>query len=199
MKKGISVLLAGILMISLTACQRDVSKRIFKKYQDLESYRVTADVTVHGNKGSSVYEMNQSYRAPDSYRVDIVKPEHLVGTTSVSTEGKLRLKRDDRVEEIQLFAGREETDILFPDGLLREFLARDPLPELTEGEDGTILLTGVIANGNSYRMSQNLMLDGKSLLPKRLITYNKDGDEVFRVEYRDFELNAKIEDGAFVP
>lgn len=200
MKKGISVLLTGILMISLTACSGDVSGKITKRYQNLESYTATAVVTVNGNKGLSVYEMKQSYKAPDTYRLEVVKPHRLKGTVSLLKGKDLWLRSgESSAIPLELEPLKEETDFLFLSSFMREFFNQEPIPELTQGADETILLTAPVKNPNRYRFHQNLVFDGKSLLPKTMITYDKDGNEAVRVEYRDFVRNASIDEKSFIP
>ena len=198
MRKSISVLLTGILMISLTACQGTVSQKLSQKYQNLESYTAKAVVTVTGNKGTAVYEMRQSYRAPDTYRVELEKPEHLSGMVTVVDGQKLWMKQGDGpAVPLELSGLEEETDFLFPVTVLQDFFSLDPLPQLTEGTDGMILLTMPVKKPNRYRMQQNLLFDAKSLLPTTLITHDEDGNEVLRVEYRDFERNTVLDDSIF--
>lgn len=193
MKKSISVLLAGILMISLTAC----GERSSKRYKPIESYTATALVTVTGNKGATVYEMKQSYRAPDSYRLEVVKPERLSGTVTVMVGQELWMKNGNTPAVPVELAGLEEgADFLFPVRFLNEYFAKVPQPTLQE-ENGTLLLTAPVPEGNQYRFHQNVLLDAKSFLPTALITYDEDGGEVLRVEFRDFQRDAELNDSVF--
>ncbi len=200
MKKGISVLATGILMMSLTACQGDVSEEFSKRYQRLESYTATAVVTVTGNKGTTVYEMKQSYRAPESYRLEVVKPEQLSGTVTIMNGQDLWMKSGETPAISLSVTGLEEnTDMIFPVTVLNDYFREDNPQNLTENADGTILLTGAVQKANRYRMSQNLFFDGKSFLPTEMITYDENGNEAFRVEYRDFKQNVELDDGVFLP
>ncbi len=200
MKKGISVLIAGILMISLTACSGDVSEKITKRYKNLESYTATAVVTVNGNKGLSVYEMKQSYQAPDTYRMEVVKPHRLAGTVSLLKGKDLWLKSgESSAIPLELETLKEETDFLFLNSFLDEFFNQEPVPEITLGADETILLTAPVTNPNRYRFHQNLVFDGKNLLPKTMITYDRDGNEAVRVEYQNFVRNASIDEKILIP
>lgn len=200
MKRGISVVLAGILMISLTACDGHVGEKISKRYKNLESYSATAVVTVNGNKGLSVYEMKQSYKAPDIYRMEVTKPHRLAGTMSLLKGKELWLKSgESSTIPIELEDLKEETDFLFPVTFLNEFFEKEPVPELETGTDEEILLTAPVNNPNRYRFHQNLIFDGRSLLPKAMITYDRDGNEAVRVEYRDFVRNAPIDESFLMP
>lgn len=200
MKKGISVLLIGILMISLTACGGDVSEKMTKRYKNLESYTATAIVTVNGNKGFSVYEMRQSYKAPDIYRIEVQKPHRLAGTVSLLRGKELWLKSGETATiPIELEELKEETDFLFLDTFLKDYFHQEPVPKPEIGADGAVLLSAPVTNPNRYRFHQNLVFDGESLLPKAMITYDRDGNEAVRVEYRDFVRNASIDEEILKP
>ena len=129
MKKGVSVLLAGILMINLTACGGDVNEKITKRYKNLESYTATAVVKVNGNKGFSVYEMKQSFKAPDTYRIEVIKPHRLAGTVSLLQGKELWLKSGEAdAIPLELEDLKEETDFLFLDTFLKDFFEQESVP-----------------------------------------------------------------------
>ncbi len=198
MKKGISVLIAGILMISLTACQGDVREKITRRYRNMESYTGVAVVTVTGNKGPAVYEIKQSYQKPDSYRLEVLKPEQLSGTVSVRKGDILWLKRGDtKAVPVELTGLEEEMDLFFPVEFLEYVLSTESGSELTENQDGTVLLAAPMKEPSRYRFSRKLLLEKKSLLPKIMTVYHQDGSEVFRVEFRDFETNVPLDEEIF--
>ena len=200
MKKGISVVLAGILMISLTACKGTVSQEISKQYEKVESYTATVTVTVTGNKGGSVYRMKQSYQKPEAYRLEVLEPKNLAGTVSILNGQKLWLKSGDAPMMPMELAGVEEAaDFLFPVEFLEKVFAKPEPPALMENAEGSVLLTAPVEGASRYRFSRNLELDAKSFLPKTMITYDKDGNEVLRVEFEDFVMNVKLDDSVFAP
>ncbi|MBO5363950.1 MAG: outer membrane lipoprotein carrier protein LolA [Clostridia bacterium] len=200
MKKGISVLLTGILMISLTACRGDVSQEIPKRYEKLESYTATVSVTVTGNKGESVYRMQQSYRAPDSYRLEVLEPKNLAGTVTVMTGQTLWFQSGDTPAIPMERAGLEEsTDFLFPVEFMNSYLAQNADQEITENADGIVRLKAPVLGNSRYRFSRSLEIDATSLLPKKMMTYDQDGNEVLRVEFLDFDFNAELDESVFSP
>ena len=160
----------------------------------------TATVTVTGNKGAGIYRMAQSYRAPDAYRLEVLEPENLAGTVSIMNGQKLWLKSGDAPAVPMELAGLEEAaDFLFPVEFLGKLFSQTEPPTLVENADGRVLLTAPLESASRYRFSRNLELDARSLLPKTMITYDKDGNEVLRVEFEDFVMNKKLEDGVFSP
>lgn len=199
MKKGIWIFVTAILMMSLTACGGSVSEKIHKRYGSLESYTALVRVTVFGQKDNAVYELSQSWRSPDSYRNEAVQPENIKGTVTVIHDGMLWIRGAD-APAIQMDAGigTKQKDFLFMGEFLEEYYQGEP-PELEENEAGWVMLADTKNKGGEERFVRNLWIDAKSLQPKQLSTYNKEGNEVLRVEYLDFVPNAEIADSAFLP
>lgn len=200
MKKGISVILTVILMMSLIACGGDVNQRVNRRYRNLQSYTARVKVTVTGNKGQQVYQMSQSFRAPDQYRIEILAPERMQGTVCVISGRNIWMRSAGDLA-IQMEQGffQEEKDYLFLQDFLTDYFDREELPELTVNQEGRILLSAPRRGDSKYRFSQNLEIDKSSNLPKFLITYDEDGSEVVRVEYENFEPEAEIADSVFLP
>lgn len=201
MKKSISVVCAVILMMTFTACGKgDVKTEINKRYQNLESYTASVRVTVTGNKGAETYQISQSWRAPEQYRAEVVSPERLRGTVSV-INGKAMWFRSADAPAMQMERGMAEsqTDYLFLPDFLAEYYGQEPLPELEVNEEGLVMLSAARRGSSQYRFNQTLWIDAKSKLPAKLVTWDADGNEILRVEYEDFVLNAKLEDTVFLP
>ncbi len=187
-------------MISITACQGDVNTEIDKRYRNIKSYTARTRVTVTGNKGVESYELSQSYKAPDSYRTEVITPDSMNGTVSVILGAEIWL-RGAKTQAIKIDKGflEEQKDYLFLIDFLNDYFAQEKLPILTPGQDGKVMLTAPWRSGSSYRFEQKLWIDEKSNLPELLVTYDDKGNETVRVEYLDFVPNAEIDDSTFLP
>ncbi len=200
MKKGISVFLTVILMISLTACKGDVNQEIDKRYRELQSYTAEVKVTVTGNKGPMEYGFYQSYRTPDSYRAEVTKPERMAGTVGIITGQEVWLRGADApAMKLELGTLDQEMEVLFFSKFLKEYFGQDTLPELVPNQDGWIQLVLPKRGTNRYRFTQDLWIDGKTHLPVCFTTCDMDGNEIVRVEYESFVPNIEIEDSVFLP
>ncbi len=200
MKKGISIWIIVILMISLTACKGDENTKLSKRYKDLKSYTAQVTVTVTGNKGAAVYRLSQSYRTPDEYRVEVLEPARMDGTVSV-IRGQEMWLRSAGTPAMRLEQGNleEQTDTLFLAEFLKAYFDRETVPVLSPNQEGIMVLTAPERGNSRYRFTQELWIDATSNLPKRLITYDEDGNEMVRVEYDTFVPDAEIEDSVFLP
>ena len=199
MRKSISVILIAILMISLAGCKKNINKEIDKIYKDIESYSAVVRVTVAGNKGAEQYEVSQSYKG-GRYRTEVTKPERMKGTLSVISGDEMWL-RSAGEPAIYMEKGfsDEQKDYMFIKDFLDEYYSQESLPVLVPDEEGRIMLNLPERGNNEKRFKQSLWIDEKTRIPVCLATYDKNGDEVIRVEYISFVPDAEIEDSVFIP
>ena len=188
-----AVLCAVILMTSTAACQKDAGEEIQKRYQEMESYTAVVDLTVTGNKGAREYQLSQSFRRPEHYRTEILKPEHLKGTVSVIDEEKVWF-RTQGAPAIEL--ERSSTELPFDvmsvaDFFDAYFALGEPEIELTEKQ---AILQIPFEDG-----SQELQLNLKTWMPECLRVFDGEEKERCRLDFVDFVLDAKVADGVFVP
>lgn len=198
MKKSISVILIVILMISFLGCQKDINNEINKTYRDLQSYTAKVRVTVVGNKGTEEYEMSQIYSG-GRYRVEITKPERMKGTVAILSGDEMWLQS---VGEPAIYMEKgfsdEERDYMFIKDFLDEYYSNESLPTLMPDENGRIMMNLQSSGKNERRFNQSLWIDERSKLPVCLVTCDKNGEEVIRVEYISFDYKAEIEESVFV-
>ena len=199
MRRGISVLLTVILMMIPVACKTDVNRKIHQRYANLKSYTARVRVSVNGNKGTEVYELSQSFCAPDRYRTEVISPKRMEGTVNVIAGGSMWY-RSAGTPAIRMEQGffQEGRDYLFLHDFLEEYFKESAAP-LTENEEGLVLLDAPVRSDQTYRFTQNLWIDAKSNLPRTLVTYDEKGNEMLRVEYEDFVVNPALSDSVFEP
>lgn len=198
MKKSILVVLAFILMISLTSCKRDIDYEINKRYMNLQSYYAKINVTITGNKGKADYDMEQIYQAPDRYKTEVLGPENLKGTAFITDGDGIRL-RSESYGEIHIDKGvSEELDFMFLGDFLKELYSLGEIGGYIPNNDGEIVLNSVRSGKNSYHFTQSLYINADTYLPIKLITYDSKGNEIIKVEYREFNFNPQIDETAFL-
>lgn len=200
MKRGISVLLTAILMISLAACGGDENRKIVQRYGDLKSYTARIRLTVAGNRGTGEYVLSQSYRPEDSYRTEVVEPERMAGTVWVIHQGEIWF-RDGNAPAILMDGSevREQQSILSLADFCRRAFSEDTIADVVPQEDGTVMIPSVCSGGTRQHFSQCLWIDRRSNLPIALVTYDHKGNETVRVTYEDFVPEAPLEESVFLP
>lgn len=198
MKKSISVILIVILMISFSGCKKDINNEINKIYRDLQSYTAKVNVTVVGNKGTEEYEMFQIFSG-GRYRVEITKPERMKGTVVVLSDDEMWLQgAGEPAIYMKKGFSEEERDYMFIRDFLDEYYSGESLPTLISDENGRIMMNLQSNGKNERRFNQCLWIDERSKLPVCLVTCEKNGEEVIRVEYINFDYKAEIDESVFV-
>ena len=195
MKRCIAVFVAVILMMTLTACGQDRNREIDKRYRNLESYTARMQVTVTGNKDESVYELVQTFLAPENYRTEVLSPKELQGTVSITNGDQMYFVGGD-APAVSLTQNRTDgADCLSVADFFRSYFDRGQMEE----RDGKVLLHVLTENENSWRTSQRMELDAKTLLPETLLVFDRNDNEVLRIEFIDFVPNKTIEKNVFTP
>ncbi len=181
MKRSMTVILSVILMISMTGCSKDYGQEIEKRYGDLENYTTKIRLTIN----DADYELVQSFQSPDTYRSEVLSPKSMRGTVSVITAEEVTLTGGDFSSVTMPRAVKESLSGLH---LKDFFLAYFSIPErqMEVTEDGGILLTHTDAENNPYAAKQVVRLNQKDFTPETMQSYDKDGNEVFRIEYVEF-------------
>ena len=200
MKKGISVLLIVILMMSITACGGEKEDVVTGFYRDLQSFTAEINVVVTNGQGRQEYKMSQSWKAPEQYRLEVLEPSEIAGTICV-IHGDTLTFYGAEAPKMEWKRGMEsmETDYMLLTDFTAAFFATTPLQPLQENEQGQVAMTVAGRENNARRFSQTLLADADSGEPCQLITVDADGNEVLRVEYEKFVPNAEIDDAAFMP
>ena len=199
MKKSIAVFTLVFLMMSNVGCKSDINSEINKRFENMQSYTATVNVTVLGNGKSETYKMLQTWKAPDMYRNEITEPERMRGTISIVNSDGIWLKSGD-APAVRMDLGSDSADkeYMFLADFFADYFSVEHSESPEQDSDGKIMLNASDRGTNKNRFTQNLIIDVKhGFMPEMLQTFDNKGNEVLRVEYGDFILNAETDDSAF--
>lgn len=205
MKKVSAVLLALMLMISVTACgggsvSHDNYEKIYETYNDIKSFSAEAEITVKSNLTENTYTVKQYYLAPDNYKMEIVAPENLAGTGYTYTDGKINMQSNyGEVFSLEDYVPEDKNYVFINDFFEGYYKSEDTFVETGQTsltEDCTVL-KNVLSESNPYRYSQCIWISNDDFKPQRLVTYDMDNNEVLTVTYKSFSLNEDIEKDIF--
>ncbi len=188
MKKSI-IALTFILMTMLCGCKKSDYESYSKAYESLlsmESYSADIEVTVFSQGGKTKYRAKQYYAAPDCYRVDFEDGE--TGKTVCVLKGETLKFRaaDGEVTEFSGYVPSEKYYIFIAD-----FMERYCKSEASKsGAKGKATVLSVPKNGE--RLAMKLYTDKSGTAPKKLVSYDEDGEEKIIVEFENFKMNAKM-------
>lgn len=166
----------------------------------IETYTVTAEIVVKGNRTVENYIVKQYFKYPDRYRLEVLSPSDKKGKTTIYDGEKLWIYHPlinqmfvldnlKEVEEAGMFPG------YFAGSL---FTGEEASYNIVRGEVGNyITIRTIIPGGNNYKKHQILYIDRESLKPVRMEVYDSADNIVVTVFYRDFLYNVKIDESIF--
>ncbi len=193
MKKSISVLLIAILMITLAACgdgMQDGQDGIYRKFHAMQNYMAEVEVTVYGNKGNTIYTMRQFYEEPDKFRCEVLNDAGETENVFVSDGGKTKIQSikfgSRTIADVQ-----EQMDYMSVNEFFTHYFMDGDAAAETAADSSEDILLKLGDSSGRYRFSQNLWIDEKSLMPKRLVTFDRDGGESLSVVFHSFVINHK--------
>ncbi len=198
MKKCIAVLTAVILMISFQGCNyRKLSDKAENLYKDMKNYEAVVNLCVWSNKGKSEYCIRQIWDREYGYKIEVISPENMSGTTIIYDRKRIVAKSIDAAPTTIEKGECDEINYTFISDFIDKYYQQEELQEIeVNGENQGVLVIPQTGNSKN-RFKQNFVINGKNAEPVSLITYNSKGDEVMRVEYLEFKTDIKLEEGAF--
>ena len=204
MKKGMMAVLAMILMMSAAGCgskivSHDIYSEIYKRYNDLKSYTAEAEVTVISNSTSKQYTMRQYYTADGKYKLEILQPQNIAGTSYTFVGGEVYLNSSFGAQErLEQYIPGDRDCLFVPDFFAEYYKSEDnTVTSASDISGAQTKLTSLLSGNNRYRFEQSLWVDNKTLLPSRMETYDVNGDMVLQVVFTDFKYNEKIDEQVF--
>lgn len=196
MRKSI-IVLTVILMMMLVACGKNnhsAYSEIYESYGNIENYCAVVEVKVTGDKTASEYKARQYYVAPDLYRLDFVS-EGMSDISCVLNGERLYFKDPDgNVTEFDKYIPEEKYYIFIAD-FMERYVKSETAKNISKGSETVLELRE--SDENPQRASMKLYIDNKTQCPKRLETYNENGEKVIEAKFSDFKMNTKIDKKIF--
>lgn len=192
-----------ILMTIFCGCttdklNHDIYSKIYERYSDIKSYTAVIDVTVYSNVKEGKYTFRQYYRAPDNYRLDVLKPENIAGSGCLFYEDGLYMYSNGIGEKFDGYIPSDKNYMFLTDFFENYYKGEETAAAVAKNLSGEqTVLTSAAVSDNEYRFCQKLWIDNKTCLPSRLDTFDINNKPVITVTFTEFELNPKISDDVF--
>ncbi len=196
------VFFIGIIFFS--GCGEKTDQQIIyeahKLISNLETYSCTAKVTVYGNKDPQVYVMNQWFKRPNMYRIEIIEPEELKDKTTIYNGHKAFIFHPRIGQEWMMTNFKNSMEEkMFIGYFIKSFVDSEDA-EATRGKiDGKeyIMLNTEIPGNNPYFYSEKLWFDIHKFYPYRLQVLDAKDNLRIDIEYYNLKINDKIEEDTF--
>lgn len=193
------------LMMTLCACSNrgmsaDIYERIYEQYNQLNSYHSKIRMTVTSNKTTKTYVMNQYYKAPDRYKIEILEPEDIRGLVTVYSgsnvttiypeiQGKFTLMNFTPIDKSYIFIS-DFFETYYKSEQTAVFM-------VNKAESRQTVLEANIPGSNIYRFNQKMWIDNNTLRPLKMEIYDIKKKAVISITYDEVELNTELEDKIF--
>ncbi|MCL1863626.1 MAG: hypothetical protein FWF78_08675 [Defluviitaleaceae bacterium] len=175
-------------------------ERVQKMLMELETFRAIATVEYRSNKGVNTYETIQHARITGEYRVEVTAPEHVAGSVTTS-DNKQIFQFNSRVNgSVNLLVSEtQERSEIFLTSFIKNYLQSDEISvSVSDMEEGVrTVLEATVPGDHPYLSTARLWVDNESLVPVKLVVFDRDGTERIVVTYHVFEKNVSLADALF--
>lgn len=204
--KHFALLFIVVILVFTCGCSKptekeeDVFYEVQKFFNNMETYRCIADVTVKGNKDTETYKSKHVFKKPDKYVVEILEPSENEGNIVVY-DGKQAWLYNKQIDESFIIKDLEQgiDKTLFVGYFLKNILSNENLDmsfDEIKGKKYLVLETEIPGN-NKYRYKEKLWIDRSNYYPYKLNILSKDGEVTVEVIYTEFKANVKLTDEDF--
>lgn len=208
----LSVLLFLVAAFVLTACAADefrapegeeevgTFQQVMRMLMEMENFRAIATVEYRSNKGTNTYETVQHARASGEYRVEVTAPAHVAGSVTASDNAQI-LQFNSRVNgavSVQVSETAERSEIFLTSFIKNYLQCNEISVSVSDMEDGVrTVLEATVPGEHHYLAVSRLWVDNETLLPVKLVVFDRDGAERIVVTYHVFEMNVELDDALF--
>ncbi len=203
MKKVKSIILVLMISLFVSGCGTmkgyNVYENVYATYSKMKSYKAEVEVTSYSNNSQNKYTLTQFYKAPDKHRT-----EYTIGSggknIAVINGIEGRLFSDYGAEEVLLnTVDIDEKNYLMLNTFFEIYYASEETSVKTSGNEkrGSITLKAETGDSNPYRKNMELVIDSKTMKPKKMTIFGYDGKPTLKIEYLKFDINAELSDDVF--
>ncbi|MEG1311874.1 MAG: germination lipoprotein GerS [Romboutsia sp.] len=186
----LTIVIVGILVIIVGCQQRESTKEeVYEEFQkkilNMSSYKCTADIEVLGNKSAHNYVFIHNYNKPDTYKLEVVSPEHLKGKTMQYQKNKILVKNPDIKDVVELPNAGENQQYMFIGDFIKNYLQNEDIN--IKLSKGSLALETLIPGDDKYFSKQILYINAKTKLPEKMKIVDNKGNTRFDITYKEFE------------
>ena len=185
MKKSCKAFFSGLLIAILaTGCTPKtdaIHEKIHNKFYNMPSYTAKCTLTVNSNKNQNTYNFLCIYNSKqEQYKLQYTD------TTVILNKDNAHIIKDGEVFDTPT---TDDDMLIFLNSFFKSYyVGENTSMSVGVSENGNTLLECELVNPTPKGSSMKLWIDNKTVTPVEMKLYSKDGDEVFKLVFEEFEF-----------
>jgi outer membrane lipoprotein-sorting protein len=186
-------------------CSKQISEesaynKINKLFNNLQSYQCYATIKYISNKNTNCYKVIQSCKTSGEYKIEIVSPTNLAGTTTVFDGNTITQRYLNNTSTTNIEESIERSEIFLTSFIKNYYGASNtPIHHIANNNKcgRYITMETNITCGNPYFHHEKLLVNKETLEPSELIIYDKNDIKRIIIDFDQFQYNPKFNDDFF--
>jgi len=188
-------------MVLLTSCNWSNDKKILSKveraYEKYKGYKCKANITIYTGEKNTVYQIEETYKKPNEYKLEILKPKESKGIIILNLDDKVFVEHPSIEQSISLVTVKTINSQL----LIGDFFEKLSKSKLTNSQDiktdEYLIFEFKLEEKNKYRDSARIWLNKKNYTPHKLNIYDEKGSVQVEISYEDFKFTKSFKKKLF--
>lgn len=195
-------LVALVLLLTASGCGRsegDVLEDLKALKENLKHYKSTAEMKVRVPNVEQVYRIETWFQEPNFYRIQLADAQGRVQQVVIRNEQGVHIVSPQLKKSFR-FNGdwAENQGHLYLFGPVIDRILESPDRTFTR-EEGTVVFQLVARPENPLVHRQRIALDARTLYPREIVLFDRDGKELVTVEFEQFDPGARFKPEDFDP
>lgn len=177
-----------------------IYEKIHRYYNKMESYSARVVLTVKGNRGDNVYEIEQKVSQDNKMCSSVLSPDNVKGIQTIKNGDKVKVIYNGK-EKYELDSeASSELNLSYVNNFFSLYYRSEETSVSVNAnieKGGTTLLETDLTDKTTRTQKASMLIDNETLAPKNITVYDMGGNVVFIAEFVEFKYNDKIDDKIF--
>ncbi|MBQ4516110.1 MAG: hypothetical protein II978_04895 [Clostridia bacterium] len=177
-----------------------IYEKIHHYYNKMESYSAKVVLTVKGNRGDNVYELEQKVLKNDKMLSCVLSPDDVKGIQTIKNGEKVKVIYNGKEKHELESEASADLDLSYVNNFFSLYYRSEETSVSVSAnveKGGTTLLETDLSDKSTRRQKASMLIDNNTLTPKNITVYDMGGNVVFIAEFVEFKYNDKIDDKIF--
>lgn len=191
-----------VILLCMTSCAPKTNEDIFystqKKLNSMDMYSCEVTIIAKGNKKANTYEARQWFKKPNTYKIQMIKPDNLKGKVTIH-DGEKTYMYHPVINETWMKQGSSRDKKLFLGYFLDICLNSENviIGADNKGDKEYVVLDVHIPGNHPYYSKERLWIDKENLKPSYLELFDNNGNRRIYIKYHKFVYDPKLSDDFF--